>query len=92
MRVRVEQDNIGALILTPQNDRLRGRIRRHLKSFGVQSDGTAYIQSDYDVEHFINEYVPARKRAPIRNGWGTTIDIDPWVLGHIYGYDTQEVL
>lgn len=90
--IDVEMDSMGGLTLTPQSDRIRRKIIKHLSEFGESSDGTVYIQTDYDVEHFIDDQIPRNKRDEIYEGYEVSIRMDPWIFGHYVGYDAHEVL
>jgi hypothetical protein len=92
IRVRVSLDRMGCLTLTP-SERIQRQIVRLFESMGsIQPDGTAFIQQDTEVDSFIDEYVPARKRRDLREGWDVTITMDPWTFGHFVGYDFHEAI
>ena len=92
MRVTVEMNSMGHLTLTPQSDKLRKKIVKHLKSMGVDNeDGTVYIQYDYDIEAFL-ENLPRSKVRDIQEGYGVTISMDEWTYGHYVGWDAHEAL
>lgn len=92
IHVRCSLDRLGCLTLTP-SERIQRQAARHLRSFGMEhADGTAFIQLDYEVDGFIEEHVPPRKRRDLREGCDVTITMDPWIFGHFIGYDFHEAI
>ncbi len=92
MLVEVQEDRMGMLLLTPVSKKVQAQMRKHTKEWTGHADDTVLIQRDYDVEHFLERYVPAAKRRDVREGWGARIQMDPWEFGHFVGYDFHEVI
>lgn len=90
MLVSIRQDNIGGLIISPVNERLQRRYARHLRKFDKHADGTIYIQSDFEVESFLQEYAPRHKR-DIEHGWTARIRMDQWCFATMLGYDANTI-
>ena len=89
INIKVDCDSLGCLILTPVSDKIRVKIMYYLKSMGVQSEGTALLQGDTEIEHFKEEYMPAQKAKDLSRGWEQRIRIDAWMFCHFFGWDTH---
>lgn len=87
MLFTIQVDNMGCLTGYPVNVRQQKRIASHMLEMTNHFDHTFFIQTDYEVEQFIIDYVPKRKQADARNGWKTTFRADAWQIGHYYGWD-----
>lgn len=67
------------------------QIIDYLKEFKVDSDGSVFMQSDYDIESFYND-CNARQRKDIQSGWGATMLFDAWTFLTWIGWDVNEGL
>ena len=92
IKVEVQQDRMGGLLLTPVSQRVRQQMRAHTREWHGHASDTALIDRDYDVEHFIRTYLSPQQGRDVRQGWPVTILMDPWVFGHMVGYDFHEVI
>lgn len=93
MIIEVEMDRMGCLTLTPVNDRIRRRFARHLRAvYSPHADGTAFLQSDWDVEAFLTDHLRPAQARDVRRGWTVRVRIDPWLYGHYLGWDAHTVV
>ena len=91
IKINVREDSMGCLYLTPVKQSYIDQIIEYLKEFNVDSDGSVFIQSDYDVEGFYED-CNARQRKDIQSGWGATMLFDAWTFLTWIGYDANEGL
>jgi len=91
IKIKVQEDRHGCLTLTPIKKSYIDQIIEYLKEFNVDSDGSVFMQSDYDVEGFYND-CNARQRKDIQNGWGATMLFDAWTFLTMIGWDANEGL
>jgi hypothetical protein len=91
MLAAVEMNRFGHLEIRAVNDRITRRVVRHLASFKVESDGSAYIQTDYDVDAFLAD-LPKRAARDIREGWPTRVRLDGYYFGCLIGWDAHYVV
>jgi len=90
VKVRLSEDRMGNVIGYPIREDLRKKIKDHLFFYGVDSDGTFLVQEDYNIESLLGE-IPKRAGRDLRKGWDIVVLMDPWQLGHYYGWDTQTI-
>lgn len=91
IKIRVKEDSMGCLHLTPVKQSYIDQIIDYLKEFKVDSDGSVFMQSDYDIESFYND-CNARQRKDIQSGWGATMLFDAWTFLTWIGWDVNEGL
>ena len=91
IKIRVREDSMGCLHLTPIKESYIDQIIDYLKEFNVDSDGSVLIQSDYDVESFYEDCNYRQKR-DIQSGWGATMLFDAWTFLNYIGWDACESL
>jgi hypothetical protein len=88
--VEVSQNRMGSIIVEPICESHRLAYAAHMR----EMTGRATFQADIP-EHcageFINEYCPKWHRAELRKGYSVRFRLDPWVFGHMLGYDAHEV-
>lgn len=90
--VDVEQDRLGSLLVHPKSEKVKRQMRAHTEKWTGHPDDSVYIQVDYEVDTFLDRYVPRRKHSEVRGGWPVTVKMDPWEFGHYVGYDFHEVI
>lgn len=82
---------MGCLHLTPLKQSYSDQIIEYLKEFNVDSDGSVFIQYDYDIVSFYED-CSYRQRKDIRSGWGATMLFDAWTFLNYIGWDACESL
>lgn len=87
MLFKAKIDSMGCLTGWPVNVREQRRIARHMEEMTDNNDYTFFIQADYEVEQFINDFIPRRKQKDLNEGWTVTFRADPWSIAHYYGWD-----
>ena len=91
IKINARKDSMGCLTLTPIKQSYIDQIIDYLKEFNVDSDGSVFMQSDYDIESFYSD-CNARQRKDIQSGWGSTMLFDSWNFLTMIGYDANEGL
>ena len=91
IKIHARETIFGSLTLTPIKQSYIDQIIEYLKEFNVDSDGSVFIQSDYDIESFYND-CNQRQRKAIESGWGSTMLFDSWTFLTMIGYDANEGL
>jgi hypothetical protein len=89
IKIHAKEDLMGCLTLTPIKQSYIDQIIEYLKEFNVDSDGSVFMQSDYDIESFYND-CSARQRKDIQSGWGATMLFDAWTFLTMIGWDANE--
>lgn len=71
---------------------IREKIISHLADFQIESDGTLFFQATYNIPRFILEKDSVRRWLRTRSSSSSvTFLVDPWYLGHAYGWDTHTI-
>lgn len=91
IKINVSQDGMGMLYLRPIKQSYIDQIIEYLRDFNVDSDGSVLIQSDYDVESFLDDCNSNQKK-DIENGWGCNMLFDAWTFLTWIGWDANEGL
>jgi len=91
IKIRVKEDSMGCLTLTPIKQSYIDQIIEYLKDFNIDADGSVFMQSDYDIESFYDD-CNARQRKDIQSGWGATMLFDAWTFLTMIGWDANEGL
>jgi hypothetical protein len=82
---------MGDLYLEPVSQKACTAYSKHMEEMTGHYGCTAYIQNSWEVDSFIAEYVPPSKRRDLHEGWDATFLMDPWIFGHMLGYDAHHV-
>lgn len=82
---------MGCLHLTPIKQSYIDQIIEYLKEFNIDSDGSVFMASDYDIESFYNDCNPQQRKL-IQAGWGATMLFDAWTFLTMIGWDANEGL
>lgn len=88
IKINVQEDSMGCLTLTPIKQSYIDQIIEYLKEFNVDSDGSVFLQFDYDIKSFYND-CNARQRKDIQNGWGCNMLFDSWTFLTMIGHDAN---
>tara|TARA_Y100000004_G_scaffold145228_1_gene165652 strand:- start:576 stop:860 length:285 start_codon:yes stop_codon:yes gene_type:complete len=86
MKVKANQDRMGCLTIVPVSERRREAYARHLSEWDPDFSGDVSVFVQSDVGIFIEDNVPQRHHEDLRNGWGVTFLVDPWVFERWLGY------
>jgi hypothetical protein len=88
--IDVQEDGLG-VTLTPRNQRVRRQMARHNKEWTGHADEEVFLQ-EWRGDEFLDEYLTSAQAGHVRSGYTVGIKMDPWVFGHMVGYDFQEVI
>ena len=91
IKVRVEEDRMGNIIAEPVNQRFAKAFAKVRKSNGGGGDTSAFFNAGGEAEEFMRSNLSAKQRRDIESGWPIVVKVDPWIVGHWYGYDAHTV-
>jgi hypothetical protein len=89
--VEASQDSMGSIIVEPVCKAHRRAYAAHMLEMTGRETCQVYIQQGVGAEEFIDEDCPKRHRADLRKGYSVRFRLDPWVFGHMLGYDAHQV-
>lgn len=94
IKVNFREQSYGGVLVTPVVERYAEMFCTVVAANGGPSlitqrrDGySAYVQSVEGLE----ESLSPRQLREVSTGWGVTVIMDPWEVGHFYGYDAHTV-
>lgn len=87
--VEASMDRMGSITVRPKSDKWARRFRRVVVDNGGPDELTAFFQEGFGVTEFMENDVPKRYRQDLEQGWTVRWIVDPWVVGHWYGYDAH---
>lgn len=90
IKVKAKMDAMGNIIVAPTDPAWRNAFARCVsESTGrpVEDETEAFFQDGAPAQEFIRNDVPKRLQGHLLDGWSIEFEIDPWVVGHWYGYD-----
>lgn len=102
IRVKVCEDAMGNLLLSPVRADIRRRIYRHLSDIRKlisehlpemhnrphpNNYGTAVLQGD-ELDAYLETLTPYARRM-LERGYGVTLTVDAWSFAHLYGWNTH---
>lgn len=90
MLVRIIEDDIGNLILQPVSEKRADKYAAHMEDMTGYAQRSAYLQNEYDITQFRSD-LNGRARRELNFYGAVTVRMDPWVFGHMLGYDAHEV-
>jgi hypothetical protein len=85
--VRVQQDRMGSIVGAPIDKKWGRRFAAVAEMNGGSNDRDFFFQSP---DEFLED-MPVKARREVERGWPVTFRVDPWVVGHWYGYDAHAV-
>jgi hypothetical protein len=86
--VEIKTDSMGNVHVAPMAARWRDKFRAIVRENGGGDSPTAFIQEGMGATEFLAE-LPARHRRDIERGYMVRLRVDPWIVGHWYGYDAH---
>jgi len=89
--VEVEEDRMGNIIARPVNARYAKAFAKARKENGGGGGEDAFFNDGGEAEEFKREHLNSRQRKEIEKGYPVRMKVDPWVVGHWYGYDAHTV-
>lgn len=91
MQVHVEHDWIESIKVRPDNDDVAEAFARHVEDFTGNYEETALIQGSDNVSSFYDQ-LDQQEVEMLERGHGILVDLDPWYVGHLYGYDAHTLV
>jgi hypothetical protein len=88
--VDISEDNMGNIIAKPANIRYAKAFAKVRKENGGGSGDDAFFQEGGPAQEFLSD-LSGKQRNELKKGYGITIKVDPWKVGHWYGYDAHTV-
>ena len=89
--VDVEEDRMGNIIAKPVSAKYAKAFAKVRKENGGGSGDDAFFNDGGEAEEFKREYLSSKQRKDLGSGYGVRMKVDPWVVGHWYGYDAHTV-
>jgi len=92
IRVKVFEDRMGNIQGFPIRKDIREKIVAHLNEMHPNNPQSSmfFFQEGNRSEDFKADLSP-KLRHDIEHGWYVTLTIDPWIVGHWYGWDTHTI-
>ena len=90
-RFRITMNNMGHIKGWPVNQTYATKISNHMFEWTGNAAASFYIQPDFEVEQFIQDFVPKSKQKDLDNGWDIHINADLWTIAHYYGWDCHTI-
>jgi len=88
MLLNLSTDRLGSIIVSPVSERWKNRIIGHMAFFGVESDGTVYLQSEEEKDSILRDLSPSKAR-DLDYGWDVRIRVPDWEALHLWGWDAH---
>lgn len=90
IKVKVWEDEMGNIIGYPVREDIQEMVINHLNEMcpGTLHNAKFFFQEGMGAEEFKSE-LSSKQRNIIERGWNIYIMIDPWEMGHWYGWDTH---
>ena len=88
--VCARMDAMGSIIVRPVSDKHARHFQRAVVANGGPNDIDVYLQEGDPASEFLEQDVPPRYRRDLEHGWTVRWRVDPWIVGHWYGWDAAE--
>jgi len=88
--VKVWMDRMGNIFGEPVREDLQRKIARHMKAMTSHADKSFFLQEGMGAGEFMADCTP-RQRRDIEHGYEVRMRMDPWVMGHLYGWDAHTI-
>lgn len=89
IKVDFEMDRMGHVEIRPVSDRWAKAFQQQVKDNGGGDSLTAFMQG-MEVDE-LQQYFTSSQWQDLTSGYGVIIIMDPWIVGHFYGYDAHLV-
>lgn len=92
--VNVQRDQMGNILVALVNEAWRNAFAAHVTEFtghDAEDEATVFFQDGGPATEFIDTEVPESLKADLDEGGSIEFEIDPWIVGHWYGYDAHTV-
>ena len=90
--VEVEKDRMGNIIARPVNARYAKAFAKARRDNGGGGGEDAFFNDGNEAEQFKSNYLNSRQRKDLERGYPVRLKMDPWDVGHLYGYDAHTVV
>jgi len=90
IKVRVERDRMGNIKGRPVSERWAKRFEDVVRDNGGGNVDGFFLQEGDAADEFLRD-LPRRRAREISKGWPVVVMLDPWYVGHLYGYDAHTV-
>lgn len=87
--VEVEEDRMGNVIVRPVDKRYAKAFAKVRKDNGGGGGEDAFFNDGGEAEQFKSDYLNPRQRKELEKGYPVRMKMDPWDVGHLYGYDAH---
>ncbi len=88
IKVEARMDNMGNIMARPVSDRWAKRFAKRCNENGGSADLEAFFQDGMVAHDFMEDMTPGQRR-DLNNGYTVRFFVDPWIVGHWYGYDAH---
>jgi len=82
----ISMNNIGDITGEPRNRRVAAKIAKHMEEMTGNYEATFFIQDGIGTDEFMED-LPKDKARDLSKGWDISINADPWIYAHYYGWD-----
>lgn len=91
IRVEARMDPMGNILVKPSTVKFAKVFSEVRKSNGGGDGLECFFQEGKYASEFLVEHIPEDLREDLEQGWSVDFRVDPWVVGHWYGYDAHTV-
>jgi len=89
IKVEAEMDLMGNIVVKPSDIKYAEAFSEVRKSNGGGEDLDCFFQEGMGASEFLQESIPSDLRGYLENGGRVEFNVDPWIVGHWYGYDAH---
>jgi len=89
IRVEAEMDQMGNISVKPSDVKYARTFSEVRKSNGGGDGLDCFFQEGMGASEFLKEHIPQDLHEDLEQGWSIDFKVDPWVVGHWYGYDAH---
>lgn len=89
IKVQARMDNCGNILVRPVREVYAKRFAKVVEEYSGHFDLDVFLQGGFGASEFLGNNVPRRYRKNLENGYTVCWLVDPWIVGHWYGYDAH---